>query len=82
MPSLLPNDIDDPVAEQYRSQLDASGQDTRFLTNREIVQRLGDNILSGGRTNEDIVATYGEGFLSNYLDQKNAPVAGQGVFLI
>jgi len=80
MPSLLPNDIDDPIAEQYRSQLDASGQDTRFLTNREIVQRLGDNILSGGRTNEDIVATYGEGFLSNYLDQKNAPVAGQGVF--
>lgn len=79
MPSLIPNDIDDPIAENYRSQLDAVGQDTRFLSNREIVKRLGDNILQGGRTNDDILATYGEGFLSNYLDEKNKPVDGQGV---
>ena len=80
MPSLIPNDIDDPIAEKYRAQLDAVGQDTRFLSNREIVKRLGDSLIQGGRTNDDIASTYGEGFLSNYLDEKNKPVDGQGVF--
>lgn len=80
MPSLIPNDIDDPIAEQYRQQLEASGQDVRFISNRDLVKNLGDSIINSGRTNDDIVNTYGEGFLSSYLDEKNKPVDGQGLF--
>ena len=57
MPSIIPDDIFDPIAEGFRDQLEQAGQDTRLISNRDLVTRIGDSIKNSGRTNDCLLYT-------------------------
>jgi hypothetical protein len=79
MPSLFPDDINDPVAEQYRARLEELGEDLALVSNHELIKRLGDSYIQSGGTNDDIARAHGSDFLNKYLDEKNKPEEGRGV---
>ena len=73
MPSLFPDDINDPVAEQYRARLEELGEDLDLVSNHELIKRLCYSYIQSGDTNDDIVKAHGSDFLTKSLDEKNKP---------